>query len=101
MEAEYLAISYGITEFFINWNRELDARYEESEPSRVTKRPLPPPIEIRCDNEVAVKQLSRQYHIGNDRLRKVAKQIWQATQNIDVKFTWIPRKQNQAGMMLR
>ena len=106
MEAEYLAISYGLNEYFLKWNTELDPRYysgkhKVSSPSDDTRRPLPPPVLICCDNEVVVKQLSRQYHIGNDRLRKLAQQIWQQCQNIDVKFAWVPRGENLAGKMLK
>ena len=70
-------------------------------PADKTKRLLPPPVLVCSDNEVVVKQLSREYHIGNDRLRKLALQIWQQMQNVDVKFQWIPRAENMAGMMLK
>ena len=118
MEAEYLAISYGLNEYFIKWNRELDARQGDldvekmkrtgevdfadvASPADKTKRPLPSPVLVCSDNEVVVRQLSREYHIGNDRLRRLAQQIWQQTQNVDVKFAWIPRAENLAGMMLK
>ena len=120
MEAEYLAIMYGLNEYFLKWNKELDARQydmtkesrdvaseaEESEffkvatPSAETPRPLPPPVLVCSDNEVVVKQLSRQYHIGNARLRKLAQQVWQMCQNVEVKFQWVSRKENLAGKML-
>ena len=113
MEAEYLAVIYGLNEYFLKWNKELDARqddmslesnmefYKVATPSEETKRPLPPPVLVCCDNEVVVKQLSRQYHIGNDRLRKLAQRVWQMTENVDVKFNWISRKYNPAGKMLK
>lgn len=113
MEAEYLAIQYGLNEYFLKWCRELDARqydmtkesgeefYKVASPAEETPRPLPPPVLVCCDNEVVVKQLSRQYHIGNDRLRKLAQQIWQMTRNVDVKYEWIPRAENLAGKMLK
>ena len=121
MTAEYMAIIYGLNEYFIRWNKELDARFdtmtqesideasktERSEfynvasPSDKTPRPLPPPVLVCCDNEVVVKQLSRQYHIGNERLRKLAQGVWQMTQNVDVKYQWIPRAENLAGKMLK
>lgn len=121
MEAEYLAIIYGLNEYYLKWNRELDARQDdmtresikaakasgESEffnvasPSDKTKRPLPPPVLVCCDNEVVVKQLSRQFHIGNSNLRKLAQRIWQMTQNVEVKYQWIPRTENLAGKMLK
>ena len=121
MEAEYIAIMYGLNEYFLKWSKELDARqadmtresiaeaniterdtfYDVASPADKTKRPLPPPVLVCCDNEVVVKQLSRQYHIGNDRLRKLAQQVWQMTQNVDVKYQWIPRAENLAGKMLK
>lgn len=118
MEAEYLAIIYGLNEYFLKWNRELDARQDNldrermkatgemefanvASPADKTKRPLPNPVLVCCDNEVVVKQLSRQYHIGNDRLRKLAQRVWQMTQNIEVKYSWIPRRENLAGKMLK
>lgn len=117
MEAEYLAVMHGLNEYFLKWNKELDARQYDldqeaskaagepvfasvASPSERTKRPLPPPVLVLSDNEVVVKQLSRQYHIGNDRLRKLAQQIWNMTQNVEVKYEWISRKENIAGKML-
>ncbi|KKN19277.1 hypothetical protein LCGC14_0947420 [marine sediment metagenome] len=115
MEAEYLAVIYGLNQFFLKWNKELDARqynmtkeskdtdegfFKVATPSEETPRQLPPPILICSDNEVVVKQLSRQYHIGNARLRKLAQQVWQMCQNLEVKFEWVSRKENLAGKML-
>ena len=118
MEAEYLAISYGLNEYFLKWNKELDARHgsldvekmratgatdfaDVASPADKTRRPLPPPVLVCSDNEVVVKQLSREYHIANDRLRRLAQQVWQQIQNVDVKFQWIPRGENIAGKMLK
>jgi hypothetical protein len=119
MEAEYLAIMYGLNEYYVKWNKELDARQAliDEEKSDATSdivffdgvssmtdrtaRPLPSPVLVCSDNEVVVKQLSRQYHIANEKLRKLAQQIWQMTQNVDVKFEWVSRKDNPAGKMLR
>ena len=118
MEAEYLAIMYGLNEYFLKWNKELDARHydldtdetrrtgsmefaEVASPADKTKRPLPPPVLVCSDNECVVRQLSREWHIGNNRLRKLAQQIWQQIQNVDVKFQWIPRGENLAGKMLK
>lgn len=118
MEAEYLAIIYGLNEYFLKWNKELDARQDDydpdmsrftgemefgkvASPSAETKRPLPPPVLVCCDNQVVVNQLSRQFHIGNDRLRKLAQRIWQMTANIEVKYEWVSRKENLAGKMLK
>ncbi len=118
MEAEYLAIIYGLNEYFLKWNRELDARQgsldiekakitgefdfaDTASPADKTPRPLPAPVLVYCDNEVVVKQLSRQYHIGNDKLRKLAMRVWQMSQNVEVKFQWLSRRENLAGKMLK
>ena len=112
MEAEYMAIVYGLNEYFLKWNKELDARqydmtresgdfFKVASPADETPRPLPPAVLVLSDNEVVVKQLSRQYHIGNDNLRKLAMRVWQMTENVDVKFEWVSRKENLAGMMLK
>jgi len=118
MEAEYLAVMYGLNEYFLKWNKELDPRYGDldvehmrrtgeikyenvASPADHTVRPLPPPVMVCSDNEVVVKQLYREYHIGNDRLRKLAQQIWQQVQNVEVRFAWIPRHENPAGKMLK
>lgn len=113
MEAEYIAIIYGLGEYFMKWQKELDARFSNFDPetrdlydnvgtpSDRTKRPLPPPVLVCSDNETVVKQLSREYHIGNDKLRKLAMQVWQMTKNVEVKFQWLPRAENLAGKMLK
>lgn len=116
-EAEYLAVIYGLNEYFVKWNNELDSRQydldveksraegeevfaEVGTPSDRTARPLPPPVKVFSDNEVVVKQLTRQYHIKEERLRKLANQVWQMTEKLEVKFEWISRKKNIAGKML-
>lgn len=107
VEAEYLAIIYGLNEYFLKWNRELDARqydmvresvaeasldhrkdefFASGTPSDVTPRQLPPPVLVLSDNEVVVKQLRREYHIGHDRIRTLAQRVWQMCQNVDVRF---------------
>lgn len=118
MEAEYIAIIYGLNEYFLTWGGELDARQYSldiektiatgevefaivSSPADRTRRPLPPPVLVCSDNEVVIKQLSRQSHIANERLRKLAMRVWQMCQNVDVKFSWIPRGENLAGKMLK
>lgn len=113
MEAEYLAIIYGLNEYFMKWQRELESRYSDIDPetkkfadkvntpSDRTIRPLPPPVLVCSDNETVVKQLSREYHIASERLRKLAMQVWQMVQNVEVKFQWIPRAENIAGKMLK
>ena len=107
MQAEYLAIMYGLTEYFNKWQKELDARWDNVDgmkvgsPSDRTKRPSPPAVLVCCDNEVVVKQLRLEYHIGNEGLRKLAVNIWKMCENVEVKFEWIPRKDNLAGMLLK
>lgn len=118
MEAEYLAVSYGLNEYFLKWSKELDARQSDMDaekmrqkgevdfadvasPADRTTRPLPPPVMVCSDNQVVICQLRREYHIANSRLRKLAQQIWQQTEKIDVRFEWIPRSENIAGKMLK
>ena len=118
MEAEYLAIIFGLNEYYLKWSKELDARQDDidaemskytgemdfgsvASPADKTKRPLPPPVLVCSDNEVVVKQLSREFHIGNDRLRKLAQRVWQMTKNVEVKYCWVSRKENLAGKMLK
>jgi len=118
MEAEYLSIIYGLNEYFLKWNKELDERASDidrehsmrvnetifadiASPSGQTKRPLPPPVLVLNDNETVVMQLNRLYHIGNPKLRKLAQQVWSMTENIQVKFEWISRRKNPAGKMLK
>jgi ribonuclease HI len=117
VEAEYLAVIYGLNEYFDKWNKELDARQYDldvektkaegeevfarvSTPSDRTARPLPPAVKVLSDNEVVVKQLNRQYHIKEERLRRLARQVWQMTDKVEVTFEWISRKNNLAGKML-
>lgn len=118
MEAEYMAVMYGLNEYFLAWNKEVDARqddldterlratgeekfYHVATPSQETKRELPPPVLVLSGNEAVVMQLAHHYHIGKDSLRKLAQQIWQQTENVEVKFQWVPRSDNIAGKMLR
>lgn len=113
MEAEYLAIIYGLNEYFIKWQKELDSKFSDLNPDtkefidRVgspadrTARPLPPPVLVLSDNETVIRQLQREYHIGNDRLRKLAMQVWKVCENLQVRFQWIPRAENIAGKMLK
>lgn len=112
MEAKYLAVIYGLNSYFLKWQSELDARqydmtkesgdfFKVATPSQETPRPLPPPVLVLTDNEVVYLQLSRQAHIGNDKLRKLAMRVWQMTQNVEVKYEWVSRKENLAEMMLK
>ena len=98
-EAEYISIIFGLTEYYNRWSKELDARqydldtetgeyYKVATPSDETPRPLPSSVMICCSSEIIVKQLSRQNHIANNRLRDLAKQVWSMSRNVDVKFEW-------------
>jgi len=107
---EYLAVIYGLTEYFLKWQKELDARQYDGlgdeltkvpVPSKHTPRPLPPPVAVCSSSEIVIKQLNWQYPIRGERLRKLAQQVWQMTKNVDVTFLWVPRKENLAGKMLR
>ena len=61
---------------------------------------FPDVTEIRSDSQVVVRQLTHVYHIKEDRLRALAEQVWSISQG-KVKFTWVPRKENLAGMVLK
>ena len=118
MQAEYLGIIYGISEYINICNKELEQRMYDfdqeaskatgesvyakvSTPSGETPRPLPPPVAVRCDNEVVVRQLSKAGHIKSPDLRKLAMQVWKMTENLQVKFEWIPSEQDLAGKLLK
>lgn len=57
------------------------------------------PTEILSDSQLVVNQLNYKYNIKEDRLRKLAMQVWNLTDG-KVKFTWIPRKENLSGKLL-
>ena len=100
IEADYIAIIYGLTEYFNKWNKELDTRAKVRTPSDNTKRPLPPPVLVLSDNEVVVRQLNKVCRIEEVRLVKLAKNIWDMTKNLEVKIEWCSRKENLARKML-
>ena len=111
IEVEYIAVMYALNEYFLKWNKELDSRqdnldretgefYRVATPAQQTPRPLPPPVLVCVENEVVVKRLRQEYRIVNPELMRLAQQIWQMTQNVQVKFEWISREQNPARKML-
>lgn len=111
MEAEYLAVMYGLTEYFNRWNKELDARqddvdrekgefYQVATPSQRTKRPLPPAVLVCMSNESMVAVLSTHYISSSPRLRKLAQNIWAMTNNVEVKYQWLSKRENLAGKIL-
>lgn len=103
METEYIAIMYGLTEYFNKWNKELDARYSDLDPETKefynavgspadrTARLLPPAVLVCLDSEIVVKQISQQYPIAGEKLYKLAQRIWQMTKNVEVKYQWTGR----------
>lgn len=110
IESEYIAILYGLNSYFIKWNKELDSRqydiddkeefYKVATPSQETPRPLPSPVLVLSSNETVVKQLSKQSVIDNARVSKLAKQVWQMTENVDVKYEYVGKKENTARRLL-
>jgi ribonuclease HI len=57
-------------------------------------------IEIFSDSELMVNQINQNYAIKEDRLRKLAEEVWKLCEGRDVIFTWIPREKNKAGKIL-
>jgi len=111
MEIEYLAVIYGLNEYFLKWNRELDARqdnydpetgefYHVATPAQQTPRPLPPPVLVYSSSETVIRQLRHECRIASPILLKLARQVWQMTQNVQVKFEWVSKKENPARKML-
>lgn len=106
LEAEFIAIQYGLSEFINKWSRELDTRQYDgdklvSTPSDRTQRPLPPPIEIKCSNELVVKHLSYQCSITGNKIGRLAQAIWNQTKNLKVHYSWIRARENPAVKLLR
>ncbi len=57
-------------------------------------------IEILSDSELVVRQLNHIYSIKNDRLRLLAKKVWELCKDRNINISWIPRNQNKAGKIL-
>lgn len=57
-------------------------------------------IEIFSDSELMVKQLNQEYAIKEERLRKLAEEVWKLCEGREVKFNWVPREKNKAGKVL-
>ena len=55
---------------------------------------------IYADSELIVNQLNKKYAIKEDRLRKLAQQVWELSEGRNVTFKWIRREQNKAGKVL-
>lgn len=75
-EAEYLAVIKALKEF-------------------------PDVDEIFSDSQLVVNQLNGEWTIKEQRLFDLAEEVWNLVSYAqEVKFTWIPRKQNLAGRLL-
>lgn len=59
-------------------------------------------VEIYSDSKLVISQLAGLWHIKEDRLRKLAQDIWRiiGNNNMCVGWNWIPREQNKAGKLL-
>lgn len=57
-------------------------------------------IEIFSDSELMVNQLNQNYAIKEDRLRKLAEEVWSLCEGRNVSFNWIRRENNKAGKVL-
>ena len=55
---------------------------------------------IYSDSKVTVEQLNYNFFLKNDLLREYALRIWGLTKGRNVKFEWVPRKENKAGKVL-
>lgn len=57
-------------------------------------------IDVFSDSQLMVRQLTHEYAIKEDRLRKLAEKVWSLCEGRNVTFTWIPREENKAGKIL-
>lgn len=62
-------------------------------------------IEILSDSMLVINQLSHEWNIKQEHLRKLALRAWHLqtfllNKLFEVKFTWVPRHQNLAGKIL-
>lgn len=107
LEAEYIAIMYGLNEYFLSWNKELDSRWSNVDPetknivnvieaSAQTKRPLPPPVLLCLSNEKVLLHISMQKMAPTPRIAKRCREVWQMTSNIDIKYLLVPKSDNLA-----
>jgi len=57
---------------------------------------------IYSDSQLVVNQLNCKYNINEDRLRRLAEEIWYLIEyfSLKVRFEWIPREENKAGKVL-
>jgi len=103
VEAELRAIQYGLTEYYIAWQKELDSRQYEGEqkvasPSVHTVRELPPPVDIRCSNVNVVKML---YWGGiKSAYIPIITGILKMLKNVEHRFTYVTEEQNKSRRLL-
>lgn len=57
-------------------------------------------VDIMSDSELMVNQLNQEYAIKEDRLRRLAEEVWSLCEGRSVTFTWVPREKNKAGKIL-
>ncbi len=57
-------------------------------------------VDIFSDSELVVNQLKQEYAIKEDRLRKLAEEVWKLCEGREVSFTWVPREKNKARKVL-
>lgn len=57
-------------------------------------------IHIHSDSLLVVNQLNHEFAIKEDRLRKLAEEVWRLAENRNVTFSWVPREKNKAGKYL-
>ena len=57
-------------------------------------------VEVLSDSLLAINQLNGKYKVKNPRLAKWHKLVKATIDVMDVKLTWIPREENEAGKVL-
>lgn len=57
-------------------------------------------VEIFSDSELIVKQLNHENAIKEERMRRLAEEVWKLCEGRKVSFTWVPREANKAGKVL-
>lgn len=109
-EADLMSIAYALNEYYRRWSRELDSRmYEGSdediskvaEPDRFTRRELPPPVQILSSSIYAVELLNNFRLPDTEYVSKLLDGLRKQCQNIVVKFTYIPTRENKAVRLIK
>ena len=55
---------------------------------------------IHSDSQLVINQLNQTYAIKEDRLRKLAQEVWKLSEGRNIIFRWVPREKNKAGKVL-